>query len=347
MRGLGRLKRWAERMATRPLSRSMILIYHRIISLQNDPQRLCVSPENFDMHLNIIRRHFHPISLQQLSSDLRNGRITNRSIVITFDDGYEDNLYQAKPILEKHGIPATVFAVSDWIGSQREFFWDDLARILLTTTELPDRLKIKIDGKTYEWDFTDQKKEQPFMGLCLPSGLWNVEMSYNPTPRHIAYRELAPLLRDADTNERERVLMELTDWAGITSDSRVDHRTLTAEELRVLEDGGLIDVGAHTKTHVRLSKLSADAQKHEIFDSKKHLDALLGHPVKNFSYPFGDRTDYNATSIELSRAAGFTCACSNFQGFVHRWSDPFQFPRFLVRNWDGEEFERHLAEWSQ
>jgi peptidoglycan/xylan/chitin deacetylase (PgdA/CDA1 family) len=345
MSGMGWLKRWTRHLAaqvTKKLSRTMILLYHRVMSLPSDPQKLCVSPENFDAHLRLLRRHFHPISLQQLCNDLRNGQISNRGIVVTFDDGYADNLFHAKPILEKYGVPATMFVVSDWIDSPREFYWDDLARILLTTPELPDRLEIKISGQTREWDLTDRKETPSAIDLSATPRRWDVEVKDNPTPRHLAYRELAPLLRDAETGERERALRELTDWAGINRDGRNDHRTLTAGELCALEDGGLLEVGAHTISHVRLSELSANAQKLEIFDSKQKLEALIGHPVTSFSYPFGGREDYNDTSIKLIREAGFACACSNFQASVHRWSDPFQLPRFLVRDWDGEEFERQL-----
>jgi len=342
MRGLGWLKRWTMHLATRLLSRTIILLYHRVISLPNDPQKLCVSPENFATHLSIICRHFHPISLQELCSNLRDGRVTNRGIVITFDDGYADNLLHAKPILEKYGVPATVFTVYDWVDSQREFFWDDLARILLTTPDLPGQLEIKISGKKQTWDLSDCS------GLKLPSGpnplapMWDVEMADNPTPRHRAYRELVSTLRDSDEVIREQLLRDLCEWAGINRKGRDDHRTLTVGELCALEDGGLIDVGAHTRAHVRLSKLSANAQRHEIFDSKQKLEAFICHPVTSFSYPFGSHDDYNYTSIELIRAAGFACACSNVLGCVHRWSDPFQLPRFIVRNWDGEEFERQL-----
>jgi peptidoglycan/xylan/chitin deacetylase (PgdA/CDA1 family) len=235
-----------------------------------------------------------------------------------------------------------VFTVSDWVDSQREFFWDDLARILLMTSELPERLDIEINGNKQTWDLSGCSRLELADSSYQPATMWDMEMADNPTPRHRAYRELASKLRDEDANIRKRVLSELCEWAGVTHDGRKEYRTLTVNELRRLEAGGLIEVGAHTKTHNRLSKLASAAQQKEILHSKEQLTDLLGHPITSFSYPFGGRDDYNDTTIELIKEAGFACACSNFRGCVHRWSDPFQLPRSLVRDWDGKEFKRRL-----
>lgn len=325
----------------------MILLYHRIASLPSDPQKLCVSPERFDEHLSILCSRFRPIDLEQLSSDLRSGRIPDRSFVITFDDGYADNLLYAKSLLEKHGVPATVFVVSDWVGTDREFHWDDLERILLATPELPNRLETKIHGQMMTWDLSDGKQQQATAtGPPSPSpGLWDVEVADDFSPRHRAYRDLLPLLRDADSETRERTLDGLATWAGVGRVGRANHRTLTLDELRILADGGLVDLGAHTRTHARLSQLSPPAQEAEITGSKKRLEEMLDCRVRTFSYPFGGIGDYNEVSVKLVKEAGFSCVCSNFASHVHRWADPFQLPRFLVRNWAGDEFERHLAQW--
>ena len=342
MIGMNLLKRWTMHMATRSLSKTIILLYHRVNSLPDDPQKLCVSPENFEMHLRIIRDNFHPISLNQLCNDIKCKKITNRGIVITFDDGYADNLFNAKPILEKYGVPATVFAVSDWVDSQKEFFWDDLFRILIQTKELPSCLEIEINGKKHTWDMLDNCGLESAAKIDLSKSMWDVEMTDNPTPKHQAYREFVMILRDLEPKSREQVLSDLCKWAGINRNGRNNQRTLTKDEISVLEKGGLLEVGAHTTSHSRLSKLSANAQKLEIFNGKQQLERLIGHPVSSFSYPWGGHSDYNETSIKLVREAGFGCSCSNFPGSVHRWSDPFQLPRFIVRDWSGEFFERQI-----
>ena len=48
---------------------------------------------------------------------------------MTFDDGYRDNVHVAKPLLERFEIPATVFVVSAYVDSDRDFWWDELAEL--------------------------------------------------------------------------------------------------------------------------------------------------------------------------------------------------------------------------
>ena len=70
---------------------------------------------------------------------------------MTFDDGYADNLYAAKPLLEAADVPATVFIVSGAIGQAREFWWDELARTLLGPAPVPTMFAVPVDGETLTW----------------------------------------------------------------------------------------------------------------------------------------------------------------------------------------------------
>lgn len=345
MRGIGRVKRWGTYYATKALKRTIILLYHRIAELPSDPQKLCVTPKNFNEHLSVIRHKFLPISLDKASRNLKDGRVTSGGVVITFDDGYADNLYHAKPILEKHDVPATVFVVSDWINSQREFFWDDFGRIFLSTIDLPDVLEIEIGRKKNVWNFTNSFRIDSAKMTAASSDSWNVESANDPTTRHTAYREFCSIVRNLNASKREDIVVAIANWSGVGRDGRPNHRTLTEAELTKLCNGGLIQVGSHTKSHVRLSQLSEKDQGIEILESKNSLEELLGHSVQSFSYPYGSRADYNYTSVTLAQKAGYVCAVSNFSGHVHRFSSLYQLPRFIVRDWDGDEFERRLSQW--
>ena len=117
---------------------------------------------------------------------------------------------------------------------------------------------------------------------------------------------------------------------------------MTVDELRLLAGSRWASIGAHTVTHSRLAALPPEVQHAEITASKRALEGWLGREIPLFSYPFGRRSDYTRESIRLCRESGFTKAASNFPGQAHRWTDPYQIPRHLVRNWTGEEFAARL-----
>jgi peptidoglycan/xylan/chitin deacetylase (PgdA/CDA1 family) len=98
-------------------------------------------------------------------------------------------------------------------------------------------------------------------------------------------------------------------------------------------------------THPVLSTLNRNEQQKEIAGSKKRLEEIIGHEITSFAYPYGTRADYDQTSIDVVRETGFQRACSNFGGALHKSTDPFQLPRFLVRDYGGEEFQINLREW--
>ena len=69
--------------------------------------------------MEYVSREFQPISLHDMVDDLKRGVIRDRAIVVTFDDGYEDNYINARPILEKLNMPATIFVSSGYSGTKR------------------------------------------------------------------------------------------------------------------------------------------------------------------------------------------------------------------------------------
>jgi peptidoglycan/xylan/chitin deacetylase (PgdA/CDA1 family) len=114
----------------------VILVYHSVATVDSDPWDLHVSPENFSDHLEIIRRHYRPIDMQSLASCVVDGRIPARSVAVTFDDGYSNNLTAALPLLERHDVAATVFVTTGFLGSAEEMWWDALDRIMLFSGDM-------------------------------------------------------------------------------------------------------------------------------------------------------------------------------------------------------------------
>ncbi len=341
-RGIRRLRRTAWWPGSRSGGKVLILLYHRVARLNTDPWGLAVTPRRFTEHLEVLRQYARPIRLRQLSRALVNGKLPDRSVVVTFDDGYVDNLQNAKPLLKRYDVPATVFVTAGLIGEEREFWWDELDRLLLQPGTLPARLSLDVKGESYQWELGEAAhySEDDFQRYRR----WRA-YTKAPGPRHRLYRSLWELLNPLPEDEQRNVLDELQTWAGAESAGRSTHRSLSLEEVAALARGKLIEVGAHTMTHPALSALPVASQREEIQRSKARLEDILGQPVTSFAYPYGKREHYTPETVGIVREQGFACACSNFPGTVDRSTDPFRLPRVVVDNWKGEMFARQLSRW--
>ena len=341
-RGLGRLRRVVGRLGGGSDGKVLILLYHRVATLKCDPWDLAVTPGRFEEHLRAVREYASPIQLGELSQALQDDKLPERSVVVTFDDGYLDNLRNAKPLLERHNVPATVFVASGFTGRKREFWWDELDRLVLQPGELPERVQLSVDGKIYRWELGEAATytEEEFRSHRN----WKA-WKEGQNPRHRLYTSLYDLLRPLREGMRRKKLDEVRRWRVDTPGRRPWHRPLSVDEIGSLHQGGLVEVGAHTVNHPLLSDLPLGRQRREIEDSKARLEQILDHPVRSFSYPYGKPRDYAAQTVDLVRQAGFACACSTKADVVRRSSDPFQLPRVGVRNCSGEKLARELDRW--
>jgi peptidoglycan/xylan/chitin deacetylase (PgdA/CDA1 family) len=341
-RGSEGLRRIAQRVASgRSDKKALILLYHRTAKVNSDPWGLSVTPRHFAEHLEVLRQCATPIQLQQLVQTSFDD-LPERSVVVTFDDGYADNLYNAKPLLERYAIPATIFLTTGYIGYEREFWWDELDRLLLQPGTLPRALRLSINGSTYQWDLGEAAHYSE--DDSQRHRHWKIRKDA-PSSRHHLYRSLCELLNPLPEGERQKVLDELLTWAGAQPTSRPTHRPLSLTEVASLAKGELIEVGAHTVTHPALSALPVASQLDEIQGSKTWLEEILDCSVSSFAYPYGGQSDYTEETINIVREAGFASACSNFPGLTKEQTDPLQFPRVNSPNRNGETFTQWLSRW--
>lgn len=318
-----------------------MLLYHRIQSPDGDPWSLCVSPQNFAAHLAVLRRHARPVSLESLCRAVNERRRLPRSVVVSFDDGYLDNLTQAAPLLQRFDVPATFFIASGFLDQAQAFWWDELELLLLRPGHLAPTLALTVRGRTHHWplgeaalytndDFTRHRS-------------WQAGGDSVPTARHRAYVELHRLLLDVDDEERRGLMDQLATSAGVQRPAALESgRPLTRAEARALAAIDGMDLGAHTRTHPALDRLPAAQQRREILDGRRDLESLLQRPVTRFAYPYGRHA---STTPDLVRDLGFDCACTVNAGDVRADSDAFQLNRNVVCNWTGDEFARRLERW--
>src|SRR3569623_716342 len=98
-----RVRRWVAP------GEAAILCYHRVFAPPRNRWGVAVTPAHFEEHLEYLHRNHTILPLLVLLARLEEGRVPDRAVVLTFDDGYADNLHTALPLLQRYGAPATVF----------------------------------------------------------------------------------------------------------------------------------------------------------------------------------------------------------------------------------------------
>lgn len=323
------------------VSKGLILMYHRVADVATDPWGLSVRPAHFVEQLEVLRKYASPRPLGELVRVVEGGALSSRPVAVTFDDGYADNLYGAKPLLERYEVPATCFVSTGYLGKQ-SYWWDELEQRLLHPGRLPESLCLGASSYRGQW--------------MLNGAAWYGDdevirhrswRAWEPAPtiRHQIYTTLHSMCRPMTESERQPILDQLRAAISEEAELAPDWRPMTKDEVVTLGAGGLVEIGAHTITHPVLATYSAEAARREIGESRRALEQLVGRPVTSFAYPFGGQADYCGDTVRIVREAGFHYCCSTTPDRVRPGADRWQLPRFQVEDWTGEEFAGRLAEW--
>ena len=313
----------------------VVLTYHRVLDAPLDPQRLAVPVARFDEHVAAVSARYDLMTAGELFRRMAEGiELPRRGLVITLDDGYPDALTTALPILKAHDAPATVFVSSGFMDTGREFWWDELERLVLTARELPASLDLATAGVAFRRDLAPETRELSADDVAGFTG-WDFTLPV-AHPRQRLYLDLAAVVEPLSGAGRERALVALRQQTGAAARARPEKRALTAAELPALEAGGHVEIGAHTVNHVRLAGLPLAEQRDEIAGSKVALERACGHTVNSFSYPYGTKGSFTRQTQHLVREAGFLGAVTTQLGAGLPWgsasrtTDRFAVPRMAT-----------------
>ena len=282
--------RWLRPVAR---GRGVILMFHHVRPEQPRdfaPNRLLeITPAFLDASLQLLASSgFDLVSLDDLPGRLQEGRDGRPFAVLTFDDGYRDNVEHALPVLRRHGAPWTLFVTTDFADGKGRLWWLELEQAI----DRLDRLQVGLDGETVD----------------LPCR--------TAAEKRAAFETVYWRLRAGPEERLRSVIAGLGDKAGLDFSRLPRDLCLGWDELRALAGDPKVTFGAHTLTHPMLAKHDEAAARQEIAASKSVIEERLGRPVRHFAYPVGDPASAGAREFRLAREAGFATAVTTRPGHV-------------------------------
>ena len=289
---------------THPRRVAQVLTYHRVND-DHDPFFPSVPTAVFERQMAWLAKAYRVFTVETLVERLRRGTLPRNAIALTFDDGYRDNLTHAAPILARHGLKATIFLATGYIGSA-EVPWVDRVALAFKTTRATR--------------------------FVAP---WGEELALTTPVERLAAleRTLDDFKRRPDEDMR-RIVDDVLTTLDVTDQRGFKTLMLTWGDVHALTGLGF-SLGAHTVNHPILSRVSAQRAWTEILGSRTMIQSVRGTPPTAFAYPNGRPEDYTANVARLVREAGFACAVTTRFGVNQDKTPIFELRR-------GGPWEQHL-----
>lgn len=233
---------------------------------------------------------------------------TEPTAVITFDDGYRDNIEHAFPILRDLNAPAAFFITTDFIEHPRLPWWDHV---------------------TFALEHAGVER----LVLEHPEPL---TLDLRPAHRPDSSSRVIQAYLRAAPDDEPRNLAHLDERAGLRVDSNTLGRRLfmTWDDVRTLDGAGMI-VGSHSVAHRNFAKRPESAQAASLHGSKRVLERELDHEILAFAYPYGGPEDFTEATMQLAREVGYRVGFSLKNRIdppgVHH---PMNIPRLIIGSSD-------------
>lgn len=262
--------------------RLLILTFHRVLpgeirALYPLPG-LAVTPEELHWILATLLPHFEVHTVSDAVRVLKEGHSRKPLIAISFDDGQWDNLAYAVPVLSAFDVRATFYVPTDYIESE-VLLWHDMA--------------------AFAWQgAAPLAKRAALAAACLSdrldasAGVSSFLEGLKAVPPEMRQSTVTSLNASAARSDIEWA--RLMKWSEVTNLARMGH-----------------EIGSHSCSHALLPQLSAEAQRSELAESMRMIEAYTGQRPISMCYPNGS---YDSRSIEIAAAVGYENAVTTKWG---------------------------------
>lgn len=251
---------------------------------------LAITPEFLGQVVDLLRqRGYRIVSLTEAVDRLTLGYGDERFAVLTFDDGYRDNLDHAYPVLKALDAPFTLFITSGLIDRSSELWWVALEHLIRDRATLTASLE---GGQTELPCASPEEKANCFATL----------------------RDV--LIRETDETAQRNLIRQLAAGNGLDLRALADDMMLSWDELRRLAADPLVSIGAHTHDHFALARLPLDEARADILAGMERIETELGQRPRVFAYPYGDTASAGAREGQLVADLGFQAAVTTQPGVL-------------------------------
>ncbi len=250
---------------------------------------ISASRADFAWQMQYVKERYDPITFQILI-DALDGKVSlpKRPIIVSFDDGFDDNYHNAFPILKSLDMPATFFIATGYIGGDKPFWFDLAAHIL----------------------YRAPAGVMPFQELGL-----SLSLDDSVASRRLATLKLIRAFKKISNQQRLDFMEGFQRQYGALVDASQAHlsRSMNWNQVREMSAAG-IEFGSHTVNHPILSTVEDQELNRELVHSRQKLEQELGKPVSVLAYPIGEATAFNDKVIGAAQSAGYRFGVSYVEG---------------------------------
>ena len=276
-----------------------ILMYHSVCAEEDAPwvaPRNRMNPRLFESQLRFLARKRNVIALGEFLRKCARGEpIPPKTVIITFDDGYRDNLTVAAPLLAKYGLPAVLYLATGYVG-RAENQWADVIHATF----------MRAEGR-----------------LLQLEGIGSYDLRTD-AGRRSAQHEIVARLRASSYSRRKALLDQVA--TQLAPRAGAPRLTLTWDEVRVFaREHPQIELGVHTADHVDLSTMTAEEGLSEVARSVSDLERETGRRAQHFSFPYSRANEGVRRALS---GLGLASAVTGSEGIRQPESiDPFDLGR--------------------
>ncbi len=234
--------------------------------------------ENFDL-----------VSVGEAVARLKKNDRSSRFAAFSIDDGYKDNFDYAWPVFKQHRCPFTVFVTTDIIDGKACLWW------LVVEQAIKDHEMIEIDlaDALVRFDTSSlEKKKQCWEAIYWP-------------------------LRGSNEARLRQTVTRLAQRYNIDTNALCRSLAMTWDDVRTLNEDGLVTIGAHTVSHPCLKEISSEQVRYEMTESRARIAREIGEEPEFFCYPYGDETTAGQREFFLAKDVGFAAAVTTRKGMIY------------------------------